>query len=405
MILRSPSTILILILAPMILMFLIGLSYNSVNNLSKTQVGYFGTDSNYFSNLGVEFINYNKEDIGASEEACKIDLKKGYLELCIFMQVQEVQNDVLGENKLKSAQLVYIKDNTRSTIGNILISAFERELKKITEEISSSTISGILGEVDSTLTFMEDTKKLISDVERSLNQLDTKVRENDLEITTALNLLKESLPQTLEIISSLNENLNGLDELGIDSIEDSLDSINNLENSLDDLEELLEEIEESIEESIGFVPEETQEQLNSANTVVNLMQNNLGFTKRNLEEIRSLIRQLNLDESIENLENLEESVREFIPIVNSLDTQYVQLKVALDRTRDEVSRIKFQIDEKYNYFNELSNQDSNAIVKPISTEINSLFSKFSRVHELAPTIIVTIMLFIGLLLSNVIVSM
>ena len=100
MILRSPSTVLLLILAPMILMFLIGLTYNNVDNLNKVQVGYFGADAKYFSNLGVVFIEYDEKSIEESELSCKNDLKRGFLELCVFIQIQE-END-----KLSSAQLL-----------------------------------------------------------------------------------------------------------------------------------------------------------------------------------------------------------------------------------------------------------------------------------------------------------
>ena len=400
MILRSPSTILLLILAPMILMFLIGLAYNSVNNLSKTQVGYFGTDSNYFSNLGVKFVNYNKNSIEESEEACKNDLKKGHLELCIFIQAQETQS-----GDLKSAQLVYIRDNTRSTIGNILISAIERELNKITDEISSTTISGILGEVDSTLEFMEDTKDLIEDVDVSLNQLNNDIEENDQDITSSILMLKTTLPEILRTINSLKNSFEKLDSDNENSIDEALISLRDIEERLDLLESTLDDLEEEVEDYIGFVPQNIEEEIDDLYNQIDRLKSLENSASSNIEDISSSLENINSQQVLLDLENLEEFIEELIPTVNTLDTQYNNLKISLENTQEEVKSIKEEVNTKYDYFSSLSSQDSDAIVKPISSEIKPLFSKFSRVHELAPTIIVTIMLFIGLLLSNVIVSM
>ena len=400
MILRSPSTILLLILAPMILMFLIGLAYNSVNNLSKTQVGYFGTDSNYFSNLGVKFVNYNKNSVEESEIACKNDLKKGHLELCIFIQAQETQS-----GDLKSAQLVYIRDNTRSTIGNILISAIERELNKITDEISSTTISGILGEVDSTLEFMENTKELIEDIDMSIDKLNKDIQENDEDISSSIFMLKTTLPDILKTINSLRSSFQNLDSSNEESINNALVSLRDIKERLELLESTVEDLEEEIEDYVGFVPESVEEEIDEIYNQINRLKSLENSASNNVEDISSSLENIDSKQILLDLEKLEEFIEELIPTVNTLDTQYTNLKETLEDTQEEVKIIKEEVDTKYDYFSSLSSQDSDAIVKPISSEIKPLFSKFSRVHELAPTIIVTIMLFIGLLLSNVIVSM
>ena len=399
MILRSPSTVLLLILAPMILMFLIGLTYNNVDNLNKVQVGYFGADAKYFSNLGVVFIEYDEKSIEESELSCKNDLKRGFLELCVFIQIQE-END-----KLSSAQLVYISDNTRSTMGNILISAFERELRKKTDEISTTTISGILGEVDSTLLFMEDTKELVSDVDSSLLELQSEIKKNDIQIKQTISILKINLPKAVNLLENTLESLEQLEEINEGDLDSTKDQLEELDDSIEDLQDAIDDVEDSIENNLGFVPEDIEDDLNAMRFQLDIIFILTNDVSKNLDDILGVLDRLSISEIIINLEDLKDSLEELTPVVNELDTQYSQLKTALDDTSNEVNTIKMEVDEKYDYFSELSKQDSSKIIKPISSSTKPLFKQFSRVHELAPTIIVVVMLFIGLLLSNVIVSM
>jgi hypothetical protein len=399
MILRSPSTILLLILAPMILMFLIGLAYNNVDNLSKTYVGYFGSDINTFENLGINFKDYNSDSLSDSEKNCKNDLKRGNLDLCLFIQVQEINGE------LKSAQLIYISDNTRSTMTNILISAFERELRKKTEEISSTTISSILGEVDSTLLFMEDTRELISDVDTSLGDLETQINENDLEIKKTISFLQITLPRASLTIKNLIQSLEEIDSINSFDLDDTRENLNYLGDTVEDIFESMEEIEDALEDEIGFIPSEVAKQLNQIESDLDQIKIIAETSEESLMDFNIALDKIDIENTIEILEELQTSFDDLIPVVNDLDIQYTQLKNAVDATKTQVEEVSAEVDSKYDYFNELSNQDSNQIIKPISSSTEPLFKQFSRVHELSPTIIVVVMLFIGLLLSNVIVSM
>jgi ABC-type multidrug transport system permease subunit len=398
-ILRSPSTIVLLILAPMILMFLIGLSYNNNGKLTDTSVGIYGDGIEFFENNYVEFLRYENKDNQINNRNCIRDLKLGKVELCIYVQTQQ-ENGVL-----QSAQLVYIKDNTRSRIADILINMFERILKDKTEKISTNTVSEILSEVDSTLTIVNDSRIFVKEIHQSISNLQKEINNNDYEIRTTISTLENEIPELISAIDLVLINLEELETITSDDLSETSYLINEnskiVENTLESVYEL-QDILSSNKDVIGTEP------LSYANSI----ETNLDFIKRSLNNFKTIIFNLETNlNSIEknniilNLKNLQKNIEEIEPVIQDLDSNYLFLKKALEDAKQQSGEISQKIDEKYDYFNTLSQGDSSQIVKPISTKTETLFKNFSRIHELSSGIIVVILLFIGLLLSNVIVSL
>ncbi len=398
-ILRSPSTILILILAPMILMFLIGLAYNNGDNLTNANVGVFGNVEGFFNTEKVNFIEYDEENLEYSNRLCQEDLKRGNLQLCIYL---ETQKDIDGN--LLTAKVVYILDNSDTTMGNILINFFEYEIRGITKEISSNTITGILSEVDSTLQFVNETRELVYEVDSSLDLLDKRIQTNDAEIKATILSLKVLIPNLISTSNFLIENLEQLEELegrNLNIVEDDFDQVS---ESLEKIIDEVDEIRDSVESNFGYVPSDVEDYLDSIEGRANYILSEIEDLKDETLYLQENINELDISNSITQLENLVENLEEIEPQIEQLDEKYDLLKTSISDAQEKTQDVKNQIDEKFSYFEELSKQDSGRIVSPISTETHRVFDKFTRIHELAPTIIVVIMLFIGLLLSNVIVS-
>ena len=108
-ILRSPLTIVLLILAPIMLMFIVGVTYSG-EALSGTKVGMIESEGNFFEYRDIEFQNYSSGSVESSRLNCIEDLKKSEVAMCIYFQpVKDNSGNLINAN------VYYYVDNMEVT--------------------------------------------------------------------------------------------------------------------------------------------------------------------------------------------------------------------------------------------------------------------------------------------------
>ncbi|MDA3856530.1 MAG: ABC transporter permease [Candidatus Woesearchaeota archaeon] len=411
---RSPFTILLLVLAPILLMFVVGFTYSGTS-LSDTNIGLIETETQMFDAIKVRpelrevnFIEYYDGGYNQSRDSCKEDLKQSKVHLCMsFIPYYDRNGNLL------SANIIYYIDNTRPQISDIIVRNFNVYIDDQTKIMSEKTINDIFSEVNETLSFMEDSKELIDDLLVDINTA-------KINLEDAIDLLEEGSKEYDVIYSQvLNQRYNINTQ--ISSLEE--DSLK-LDNDLDDLDSEINSLSNSLPSQISMLTNT----INGINTYaqtnpeiynyvdigdLNELENDLENLEDNLDDVQSTSNSVsnNLG-AINDINNLQMAFNTLIDslglmkgYMDTANSESQKLLYEMNIREKELTEIRDQIDDKLAYFKEVTNRDASDITEPISKKNLLLWTGLQRVHQLSPVIVILVLLFIGLLLSNVVVSL
>lgn len=406
-ILRSPFTIILLILTPIFLMLIVGFTYSG-ESLNNVKIGMINYNDDFFEFRDIEFVKYNSENIDISRKDCINDLIKSEIEMCVyFSPVKDKNGDIV------SANVYYYVDNTRPKISDILIRIFDDAIKYKTSQLSKKTVTDIFGEIKETVNFMTESKKLVDELENNLTYARKNIEiVNDLydvyiiDYNKQYNFLKN-------MHSSLDSQLSDL----ISQKDFFRANLNAFENNLDNIDDDFSSNIKSIDTVISQI-----DNYGAINPEIYsyISKNNLVSVKNSLKSIDSSLNYIKTDvndlsnnlEKLDNLNSIRNSLNSFFEKtdeinndINDLGSQIDDFETLLKEKEQEVKVINAEIGDRLSYFEELSNRDANKITEPIVRQREDLFTNFKMVHQLAPTVVILVVLFIGLLLSNVIVSL
>ncbi|MFW5704583.1 MAG: ABC transporter permease [Nanoarchaeota archaeon] len=403
-ILRNPFTIILLILSPIILMFLVGFAYSSTTFVD-VNVGYIGEGENIFSGMkNIEFVGFNG-DIKTQVAKCSELLDTGRVDLCIYPEtVRDAQGNFI------SANIVYYVDNTRPQISDLLVNNFNKIIDKTTKEISTKTIKDIFNEVNETVEFMKDSSELITELDSDLNNAIDNVEELEQNLELASSeyetISKEVINTKNKLKTDLSSFSNGIKsfEYALNKLETSIIS-GDLENSINVLSLGV----QNLQSYSNINPDiENYVDIDSLESSVNQLEEFEGTLENNIDQINNIQIQLENFDDINELESLLDDVESKVNDAEEYLSQgqeiVTELKQKLLLRQKELKDIKSEIDSRTKYFEEVSSRNVGEITDPISIEYKIRFENFKRVHQLAPIIVVLVLLFVGLLLSNVIVS-
>ncbi len=404
-ILRTPLIIILLILIPILLMLVVGFSFSS-ETLNQVSIGLIEYKVDFFKFKNIELKKYNTGNFENSRNECVSDLKNSRVSMCVYFQ--EIY-DSSGE--FVNANIIYYIDNTRPKLSNILIENFDNYLESKTKEISKKTVSEIFIEIKNTVDFMGQSKNLIDELETNLSSARQAIGNlSDLydtyivvfnEYHNNFKLLSLELSKNVEMISinkiDLINNLNQLNN----TIEENINSIYEKDIIIDKLIFQLEEFSKvsNLSDYMNI------SDLYYLKTLFKDLEKDLISTQKEISVLEENLNKIPLDQVQLNLDNLSQ-------IFENLSSQLGIFKVQLDEFEKilidkeiEVKNLNKQIGERLLYFENLSKKDASEITEPITSKKEFLFSKLKMVHQLAPSIVILVILFVGLLLSNVIVSL
>lgn len=400
-IVRSPFTIILLILAPILLMFVVGFTYSG-NFLTDTHVGLIATDKAFFNINGVESVFYNSGGFEESRNACIRDLKQSELELCVyFSPVYD------SSNNLVSAKITYFIDNTRPQISEIIIRNFNDMLDSKTKEISTKTVEDIFVEIKDTISFMKQSKDLIKRIKDDLNSAKVNVDKANAVLVLAKKEFDSSYNDIIDFRDEYQNSIKNIDgQLSL--LENSLDEMDDAQYNLKRQVNILNSALSQLEYYANMNPEvDNYVNLNSLEDSIeeiNGVSNMLIIYDNQVTSLVNTINNANLDVLEDSLNDMISTLADAKDYLNEGIVELNKVSSDIDERLSEINKIEGEMDKKLEYLTELSSKDASQVTQPITKENEVLFKNFKRVHQMSPMIVVLVLLFIGLLLSNVIVS-
>jgi len=365
---RSKSSALIVIFAPLILILILGLSYDTNNHFSLTigvHAASFSDDVNSFISLLQEegFIIEKYEE---SIDPCRIDIVKGEVNTCIVLP-ESLQID---GNQPK--EVIFYIDPSRINLVWIIQESvgekFNIKAQEISQDLSQNlllTLQDTRNTVDSNINTIRNIKEKSSSASSSASSLKSDLENLDLTVpSTAYNITLVATARTW--VTSAQGNINrALDALSGSNISSSEKQV--ISKALNDADKELEDIANivassgnaSIEVMINAMNTELQNvktKLNTAATSIEATRADMTIVAESLLEINS------------NIDNIGISLG---TVISQLDSQKVT--------------------------------DAATISKPLTTRIENVVEEGTFLNFLFPSLLVLAVMFGSLLLGTTLV--
>ncbi len=375
LLLRSRISTLVLILGPLLVILLVGISFSTSS--FHLNIGVF---SEKYSEMSESFIDtLEQENYGVTkyqtENLCVQSVKTGQSHACVvFPPDLSIDNDKTNIIKFHVDQS---KINLVYLVMSTLTSSFGERTTQISEDLTDqlvTTLFDVKTDLESSESLIEEIKNnndaILQDSESSSESLD------DLDLSSSGNV---NLGLT---ISEVNDEMDNLVEETTDLIEDGFDLAEDIEdhgslnnNQSKDLENLV--------ETLNDIKAEINESHNAT----------LGELNKAIEDIYD-----SFDDMSEKLETAENVNSEVITKLNNIKTKSTRLKEDAESLNNKIKNMVSNI-------NAIQITNTESIVSPIKTEINPIVENENNLGFLFPSLVVILIMFIGLLLPATLIIM
>lgn len=369
---RSRSSALIIILAPLLIILLLGIAFDNANMFGLS----IGVYSDSFGPQGEQLLKEMEEkDLRVvryeTQDACIEDIKNGVTNTCLIFP----PNLTFESNAQQTVTFYvdYSKINLVWMITDTLNVRFGTSSKEISKDLVGILVTKIQGSqqkledqqgaIKQLKINTEDTKTRIEGISGELTQLNVAVNNNTLATTT----LDRELAAIEQNLTNLMDQLRKQVSSAKDATNDS-SVVTKLDSALEKIDAVGEVVEGATPPSV----------LKFKETVAEL--------KKGIEDVKTTLSQANV-------------VRE--SATPKLDNAQLQL----DQSVANIKAIESAFDTIISEVNSIKVTDPDAIAQPILTEIKPISAKSTYLNYLFPSLIMLVVMFIAMLLSTTLVMM
>ncbi len=374
---RSKISALVLILAPLLIVLLVGMAFDHSNSIG-IKVGVYTPENNEYVD---DFVaSMNERDFRAinydNTSYCINDMKKGIVHACIDFP-PDFDFD-LNYQKDVTFYVDYSKVNLVWMIMESVSDVFASRSSKIGEELASVLLTKLSNS-------KEELKKRVIDV-KDITEKNTQIKNQEQEI---INILQSSKISYADI--PLGETKNT-----ITKVRDDLSSnIDTARNNLNSLKSALAVMGLSFEER------------NETNNLIESGLDSLDDAKRSLISTNSNYSMVKLGSMINQIYN---EMNSLIEQVESTNNKFIQSKEKasynkeeLDKNLDKLKTINQSISSIIDEISSIQITDAAAISNPVKVDIKHISSKKTYLNYLFPSMLVLVAMFISLLLGTTMV--
>ena len=368
LLLRSKGSALIIIFAPLFLILILALTYNTQGNYS-INIGVYSVDQSNDSNVIIAKLqeqNYTIIRYNSSIESCIDDLKAGYVHTCL---------DLPGSLKLEGnapKEIMFYVDPSRTELIYAIEDSLKTSINFKSQEITKDAAASILGRLSTIKSSIEQRKTELNAIKdknsaATTNTAETKTTLQGLDLTAPTSTYNKSIIETtksqLNVTTTLLEQAVAQLNTSNTSVTDKLILQSYLENITASLAVLSKSIDSTTNESITLLVASIEGDLRGATAKLTAAQAQVSTSSTSLDTTTT-----NLQESITSLESLSKNLDE---VINTIQGQ--------------------------------KTTDPNTITSPITTTIQTVSSESTYLNYLFPTILILIVMFGSLLLGTTLV--
>ncbi|MBT4857983.1 ABC transporter permease [archaeon] len=373
MLLRSKISTLVLVLGPLLIILLVGISFNS-NTFNLNLAVY----SDSYSDLSREFIakldneSFAITQVG-SELECTNTVKEQKTHACVVFPP-----DLTLDNEGSKIILFHV-DQSKINLVYLVMSTLEESFAQVSTDISKGLTEDIITTLFMTKAGLIDSNPMIKDIE-SKNLL---IIKNTKDSSTNLGEIDfdTSGSEASFSVTDIDTELDNLKKDTDEMIEEAIDAINDLDDTslTGNQSDYLEDIEDAVTDVEGEID------------------NVHNSTTKKLAALNAKISD-SLGKLTDKLEDAGDVSSQAIIKINTAKTNADEIALK----SEELNK---KIDELISNINNIQITNTDNIVSPITTEINPIVQSDSNLGYLFPSLIVILIMFIGLLLPSTLIVM
>ena len=365
LLIRSKSSALIIILGPLLVIFLVGIAFDNVNQYSLK----IGTYSESYSPLSESLIDkLVKKDFKitkfSSEEECINKVKKGSTHICIaFPKDMDIANS--------AQEITFNVDYSKINLIYVIMDTLSAEVGQKTSEISLDLTTTLLNKIDQT---KNDIYTLRPDI---IN-------------------LKTDHQKAVEIGKAIVPDMSTMDS-----------KISELSSTSSELRDYFLNKAISAQQDIPDIKTRVQNSNASANQksyIISLLDglNTYMFNiQSKIEDVNNAI-PVDWKTLTSDIEAINTALNE---IKSSLNTNSQNLNAKLNENQPRIDKIQTELDKIYSNLGDIQVTNAQSIVNPIKTSIKPVTTEKTRLNYLFPSLLILVVMFISILLSNTLVMM
>jgi len=370
LLLRAKASALIVIFAPLLIILILGLSYNTSTQYGLNIGVYassFTEDVNSFINL-LEEEEFQITKYESSIDQCIADIKSGIMHTCISLP-ESLQ---IEENTAK--EVTFYVDPSRINLVWMIQETVKTKFNFKAQEISESLTENIL-------TILADTKNKINE------------KRDDIDTVKDQNIAASSSTE------AVTQNLVGVD-VSIPTASYDLAVLTNVTNRIDLVEDKISSALDTIENSSisGEERSNIQSQLNSAKKELSQVSSLVGGT--GTESIKGIIENLEVDLNI-----VKEKLTNVAGTIDATSTSLSTVNSQLQTSITSINKVLATLNEVSTNIESQKITDASTITAPLTTKIEKVSEEGTYLNYLFPAILILVVMFSSLLLGTTLVMM
>lgn len=366
---RSKGSLLIVILAPLLLILLIGLSYDTNSNYGLVLgvlSSWSSSESSIFKeameDIGYKVLLYN--DISD----CESDLIDGYTHACV-----NVPDDLtIKNNEIKSVKIII--DASRSNLAGEVQAIIDEQFQVRTQQLSEDLVYVLLNRIIETSNILQSINDDLNDQIELVNLAKSRSESLNDQITTVPNFTAD--------LSVSSDSATKIFEEYVDMIDDIEQDFSRVQSSLGSMDPTLADRVSKLSESIT----ELKDELDSTSSMsLNGIVKGLYDSEQSLELLKN-----NLEQYMNTLNFVEDDAQTISNLLFDLNTK---LSTSQKQTYILVGESK-----------RLNVDNASIISDPVSIDVVPVAGG-TRLQYVFPALISMITLFLSLMLSITLVMM
>lgn len=366
---RSKGSALIVIFAPLLIILLLGLSYNTSSLFGLTVGVHSATltdDVTQFADSleAQDFTIITYENI----DTCINDIKFNSVHTCVSLP----ENFQVNDNTPK--EITFYLDQSRINLVWIIQQALEQEFSLKSQELSQTIVNDILGKISSTQSGIDGQKEIITSLKDQTQSATTSTNE----VGSKLENLNLNPPSFLSDDTLLTETLDTINT-GFNESVDEIDSAINILKNISGTSSA-----QTLLESVSSDLVSTQKQIKGTTT------GNIASAISNLET---------------ELEIITTQITNAANVVNTAVTQSNDVSSNLQTTVNSLVEVSSSLNALKEALGSLSVSDAGTISTPLVTKIEKISTDGTNLNYAFPALLALIVMFLAIMLGNTMVMM
>ena len=367
---RSKISALIILLGPLLLVSLIGMSFSN-SRLPGLNVGLYSPSYNEFTNSIIAKIEENKFNIEKFEakEACSDSVKKGESSICL----------VFPENMDKlNNEVTFIVDYSKLNLVWIVVDIFTTKVSERATELRTSYANDLLNRVIQT---KDDLNKGKTDI---------------TSIGTKQEAAKTSASSAISLIDEININTDFGEDV---SVSDAKSSLSTVTSKINSAKSKITSSKNAVSSSGLSDDEKTviTSDLSSASSSLNAA---LTYLEGN-QSVKSLEYMiLSLNSALENAKSQLEQIKQK---KTGIKGDLIMIDGSITDSIKAASDLTASVENMAARLQNVQSSDAEQIISPIKTKIEPVTTPETHFNYLFPTLIVLVIMITSILLSSTLV--